>query len=138
MAVFDAHVFPGFFTPVLTLISFQVHRLLFSHAFNRRKYGGKKVCLNRVSNSQPPGHEFDTLTTELPGLDLQAGRKRSGKSRNCSKMQWEKEKLFVTSNFSFSHSVFKRLPLQIRNQSLKTLVWHLSRQPMQEISSLKK
>ena len=31
----------------------------------------------------------------------------------------EKEKLLVTSNFSFSHSVFKRLVLQTReNQSL--------------------
>ena len=27
---------------------------------------------------------------------------------------WEKEKLLVTSNFSFSHSVFKRLVLQTR------------------------
>ena len=32
MAVGDAHVFPGFLTPVLTRISFQSHRLLFSHA----------------------------------------------------------------------------------------------------------
>ena len=31
MAVGDTHVFPGFFTPVLTQISFQNHRLLFSH-----------------------------------------------------------------------------------------------------------
>ena len=32
---------------------------------------------------------------------------------------WEEEKLLVTSNFSFSHSVFKRLELQIcRNQCL--------------------
>ena len=31
------------------------------------KYAGKKVSPNRVSNSQPPGHESDTLTTELPG-----------------------------------------------------------------------
>ena len=30
------------------------------------------------------------------------------------KKLWEKEKLLVTSNFSFSHSVFKRLPLQTR------------------------
>ena len=35
------------------------------------------------------------------------------------KTLWEKEKLLVTSNFSFSHSVFKRLVLQIRkNQGL--------------------
>ena len=35
------------------------------------------------------------------------------------KLMWEKEKLFVTSNFSFSHSVFKRLVLQtLRNKGL--------------------
>ena len=28
------------------------------------KYAVKKVRLNRVSNSQLPGHESDTLTTE--------------------------------------------------------------------------
>ena len=35
------------------------------------------------------------------------------------KTLWEKEKLLIMSNFSFSHSVFKRLLLQIRkNQGL--------------------
>ena len=35
------------------------------------------------------------------------------------KTLWKKEKLLVTSNFSFSHSVFKRLVLQTRkNQGL--------------------
>ena len=33
----------------------------------RRKYAGKKSCLNRGSNSQPPGHDSDTLTTEPSG-----------------------------------------------------------------------
>ena len=33
----------------------------------RREYAGKKVCLNCVSNSQPAGHEYETLTTEPPG-----------------------------------------------------------------------
>ena len=32
MVVGDAHVFPGFLTPVLIQFSFQSHRLLFSHA----------------------------------------------------------------------------------------------------------
>ena len=32
MAVGDANVFPGFLTPVLKQLSFQSHRLLFSHA----------------------------------------------------------------------------------------------------------
>ena len=68
MAVSDALVFPGFLKPVLTQLSFQNHQLLSSHASvevgERRKYAGKKVCLSQVSNSQPPGHESDTLTTE--------------------------------------------------------------------------
>ena len=35
------------------------------------------------------------------------------------KTLWEKEKLLITSNFSFSHSVFKRHVLQTRkNQGL--------------------
>ena len=33
----------------------------------RLKYAGKKFRLNRVSNSQTPGHESETLTTEPPG-----------------------------------------------------------------------
>ena len=36
----------------------------------RRKNVRKKVHLNRVLNSQPPGHESDTLTTEQPGWGL--------------------------------------------------------------------
>ena len=40
-------------------------------------------------------------------------------SPNELKTQWKKEKLLVTSNFSFPHSVFKRLVLQTRkNQGL--------------------
>ena len=71
MAVGDGHVFPGFLAPVPTNFSVQSHRLLFSHASaalsERRKYAGKKSRLNRGSNSQPSGHESDTLTTEPPG-----------------------------------------------------------------------
>ena len=38
---------------------------------------------------------------------------------NRLKTLWEKEKLLVMSNFSFSHSVFKRLVLQtLKNQGL--------------------
>ena len=40
----------------------------------RRKYAGKKSRLNRGSNSKPPGHESDTLTTEPPGRGFQIGQ----------------------------------------------------------------
>ena len=40
-------------------------------------------------------------------------------SPNKKKTLWEKEKLLVTSNFSFSHNVFKRLALlTCKNQGL--------------------
>ena len=70
MAVGDAYVFPGFLTPELTQISFPKPPTTFLTCFcrgERRKYAGKKSRLNWGSNSQPPGHESDTLTTEPPG-----------------------------------------------------------------------
>ena len=73
MAVCDAYVFPGFLTPVLTKLFFPKPPTTFLTCFcrgERRKYAGKKSRLNRGSNSQPPGHESDTLTTEPPGRGL--------------------------------------------------------------------
>ena len=70
MAVGDAHVFPGFLTPVLTHLFFPKPQTTFLTCFyrsERRKYARKKVPLNRESNSQPPGHEPDTLATEPAG-----------------------------------------------------------------------
>ena len=40
--------------------------------------------------------------------------KMAESSPNGQKTLWEKEKLLITSNFSFSHSVFKRLVLLTR------------------------
>ena len=70
MAVGDAHVFPDFLSPVLTQLFFPKPPTTFLTCFcrgGRRKYAGKKSRLNRGSNSEPPGHESDTLTTEPPG-----------------------------------------------------------------------
>ena len=39
----------------------------FSHMLLQGVRGEKKVCLHRGLNSQPPGHESDTLTTKPPG-----------------------------------------------------------------------
>ena len=70
MAVGDAYVFPAFLTLVLTQLSFPKPPTTFLTCFcrgERRKYTGKKSRLNRGSNSQPPGHESNTLTSEPPG-----------------------------------------------------------------------
>ena len=79
MAVGDAYVFPGFLTPVLTQLLFQKPQTTFLTCFcrgERQKYAGKKSHLNRGSNSQPPDHEFDTLTTEPPGWGKQWMKRR--------------------------------------------------------------
>ena len=67
MAVGDSHVFPCFFTPVLTQFFFPKPPTTFLTCFCRgekQKYAGKKSRLNWGLNSQPPGHESDMLTTE--------------------------------------------------------------------------
>ena len=73
MAVDDAYVFPGFLTPILTQLFFPKPPTTFPTCFcrgERRKYAGKKSSLNWGSNSQPPGHKSNTLTTEPPGRGL--------------------------------------------------------------------
>ena len=70
MVVGDAYVFSGSLAPVLTQLFFPKPPTTFLTCFcrgERRKYAGEKSRLNRGSNSQPPGHESDTLTTEPPG-----------------------------------------------------------------------
>ena len=57
-------------TPVLVQLFFPKPSTTFPTCFcrgERRKYAGKKVRLNRGLNSQPPGHESNTLTTKPPG-----------------------------------------------------------------------
>ena len=71
MAVGDAYVFPGFLTPVQTQLFFPKPPTTFLTCFcrgERQKYAGEKSCHSRGSNSQPQGHESDTLTTEPHGL----------------------------------------------------------------------
>ena len=46
-------------------------------------------------------------------------------------MLWEKEKLLVTSNFSFSHSVLKRLVLQTPKKP--GLVWERVKPAFQDL-----
>ena len=56
--------------------------------------------------------EYDDNNFELDENDRKSSQK-------WWKALWEKEKLLVTSNFSFSHSVFKRLVLQkVKNKGL--------------------
>ena len=69
MAVGDTYVLSGFLKPVLTQLFFPRPQTTFLTCFcrgQRRKYAGKKNRVNPGSNSQPPGLEYDRLTTEPP------------------------------------------------------------------------
>ena len=74
MAVGDAYVFPGFLTTVLTQLFFPKLPTTFLTRFCRgvrRKYTKEKSRLNLGSNSQPPGHQSNMLTTEPPGWGIE-------------------------------------------------------------------
>ena len=79
-------------------------------------YGTPKVTCSTFLNPLPD-NEFQTLPnwkslqTTISNLTKMAER-----YPNRWKTLWEKEKLLVTSNFSFSHSVFKRLVSQGRQK----------------------
>ena len=82
MAVGDAHVFSGFLTSTNTAFLSKATNY-FSQCFyrgERQTYAGKEVRLSRGSNSQPPGHESDTFTTEPP----ERGKIIFGKAKVCS------------------------------------------------------
>ena len=130
MAVGDAYVFPGFVTPVQTLLFFTKPPTTFLICFcrgEREKCAGKKSCLNRGSNSQPPGHEWDTLTTDPPGRGLwQRDNEPKGESvaTECSQLKCQFQTLqrpflkqvhvftmfqrrnYLYGNFSFSYKLF--------------------------------
>ena len=89
MAVSDAHLFPGFLTPVLTQLLFPKPPTTFLTCFCRgetQKYDRKKVCLSRGSNSQPSGQESDTLTTEPPGQGISKFNEFADNNLNVTNM----------------------------------------------------
>ena len=57
MAVGDAHVFPGFLTPVLTQLSFQSHPLLFSHASSEVRGENKPERKFATTGSRTHNHQ---------------------------------------------------------------------------------
>ena len=68
----------------------------------RQKYAGKKFSLNRVSNSQPPDYESDTLTTEPPGLALIQFKATADDKRTSEHEIFADHRLNLTRNIQFS------------------------------------
>ena len=71
MAVGDAHVFTGFLTPVLTLLSFQSHRLLFTHA--SAKVRGENTPERKFASTGSPVHNHQVMSATRSTTSQQGG-----------------------------------------------------------------
>ena len=74
MAVGDAYVFPGFLTPVLTLLFFQSHRLLFSHA--SAEVRGENTPERKVASTWDRTHNHQVMSPTRSPLSHPGGFKQ--------------------------------------------------------------
>ena len=70
MAVGDAYVFPGFLTPVLTLL-FQSHQLLFSHA--SAEVRGENTPERKVASTGDQTHNHQVMSQTRSPLSHPGG-----------------------------------------------------------------
>ena len=71
MAVGDAYVFPGFLTPVLTLLFFQSHPLLFSHA--SAEVRGENTPERKVASTWDRTHNHQVMSPTRSPLSHPGG-----------------------------------------------------------------
>ena len=80
MAVGDAHVFPGFLTPVLTQLSFQSHRLLFSLA--SAEVRGENTPERNFASTGSRTHKHQVTSPTRSPLSHPGGAKAFKESEN--------------------------------------------------------
>ena len=71
MAVGDAHVFPGFLTPVLTQVSLQSHRLLFSHV--SADVRGENTPGRKLASTEKRTHNHQVMSPTRSPLSYPGG-----------------------------------------------------------------
>ena len=76
MEVGESHVFPGFLTPVLTQLSFQSRRFLFSHA--SKEVRGEKTPERNFASSGSRTHNDQVMSPTRSSLSRPGGAKVSG------------------------------------------------------------
>ena len=81
MAVGDAYVFPGFLTPVLTLLFFQSHRLLFSHA--SAEVRGENTPERKVASTWDRTHNHQVMSPTRSPLSHPGGFLGKGENAKC-------------------------------------------------------
>ena len=131
MAVGDAHVFPGFLTPVLPQLFFLKPLTTFLTCFcrgERQKYTRKKVHLNRGSNSQSPGQKSNTLTNEPPRQGTLNLVTRKGLTTRNTHMKYESSTNYHSKVMEYVN-VFCR-----QTNKAKTVCPYLSMQEAYKVS----
>ena len=71
MAVGDANVFPGLLKPALTQLSFQIHRLLFSHASAELR--GENTSERKFASTWYPTHNHQVMSLTRSPLSHPGG-----------------------------------------------------------------
>ena len=71
MAVGDTYVFPGFYTPALTQLSFQSHRLLFSHASAEMR--GENMPERKLASNGDRTHNHQVMSPTCSPLSHPSG-----------------------------------------------------------------
>ena len=82
MAIGDAHVIPGFLTPVLTQLSFQSHRLLISYA--AAEVRGEKTPERKFASTRPRTHNHQVMSPTRSLLDNRPGHRKFDKNANVN------------------------------------------------------
>ena len=118
MAVGDAHVFPGFLTPLLTQLFFPKSPTTFLTCFSRgeRQKYARKLLENIVEKGEYD-YQYLVLFPQCFSEVLFLGGRltlqhtmptfNDLETRSLLKTLWEKEKMLVTSIFCCSHNVFE-------------------------------
>ena len=77
MAVGDTYVFPSFFTPELTQLSFQSHQLLFSQASS--EIGCENMPERNFAYTRDRTHNYQVMSQIQPTQSRRAGQKKEKK-----------------------------------------------------------
>ena len=106
MAVSDAHVFSGFLTLVLTQLSIQNHRLLFSHA--SAEVRGENTLEREFASTGSRTHNHQAMSPTRSPLSHPGGARLMENSVYVCNMHWS---CFVITLFTvnlYSSMVFLR------------------------------
>ena len=98
MAAGDAHVCPGFLTPVVTQLSFQSHRLLFSHA--SAEVRGKNMPERKFTSTGDVIHNHQVMSPTRSPL------RHRGMAKFCWLVGWLFVLRFNATSAKVTHMCF--------------------------------